>query len=141
MEQLNTDQKVKVLNDFKEKMETIIDEFEISHDRASDEAKQRREHALKEIDGIKQKQARLLSRREEEMNMDARMRQKVDQCNQEQALNFFKTNQERHQAWMEQRQKQQQQILQQQQQQVEGLMRSRSNSGKNGLGTGGGVRK
>ncbi len=125
IKELNTNKKLAVLDEFKEKMENVLNEFEISYDRASDQAKNRREHALKEIEGIKQKQARLLGRREEEMNMDARLRQKVDQCNQEQALNLFKTNQERHKAWMEQRQKQQQQILQQQQQQVEGLLKSR----------------
>ena len=143
IEKLNTNKRVEVLNDFKERMETILDEFERSHDRASKEAKQRKEHFLKEIDSIKQRQARLLSRREEEMNIDARMRQKVDECNKEQMLNLFKTNKERQQAWMEQRQRQQQQILQNQQRQIEGLMRSRSNaSGNNrsGAAAGGSLR-
>ena len=136
VEKLNTNERVEILNDFKERMETIADEFDRSSDRASKEAKQRREHFLKEIDSIKQRQARLLSRREEEMNIDARMRQKVDQCKQEQALNFFKTNKERQQAWMEQRQQQQQQILQNQQRQLEGLMKNRRSNNT----TGGAVR-
>ena len=141
IQELNTDKKVEVLNDFKERMETVVDEFERSHERANDQAKRRREHALSEINNIKQKQARELSRREEEMNMDARDRQKVDECHQEQALNFFKTNQERQQAWIERRRKQQQQTLQNQQRQIESLLKSRINNGGavggSGFGSGG----
>ena len=113
IKELNTEKRLEVLTRFKEKMEEVVKEFNIAFERLSKTAKQRRKHTLAKINSFKQEQARVLARKEEEMDMDSRFRAKVTECQQEQALNLFKTNQERQQAWLKQRQQNQQRIFQQ----------------------------
>ena len=139
IKQLNTNKRVEVLERYKQQMETALEEFNIAYQKFFDDAQKRKLQVLKKIDTIKQRQARLLSRREQEMNMDARTRQKLEECKKEQYFNLFAANQKRQKAWMEQRQRQQQQILENQQRQVRSIMdsnRSRFSSG-NGYTTGG----